>query len=906
MAQENAPWLDYAGSQGPTLKEEQTDASIRASRASAASSAASAGRTRALTPVQVRKERALAEKAELDTEKLKLALEKARAQTGNRPAPENLADAQAQVREELRLALEAKQLSREMFGASGFGHTFTSAYSGSPAATVAALLKPIQANTAFNKLQDMRSKSPTGGALGAVSDKELQLLYTSEAAIDPTASDEAFQSALDTIIGNRIQLLSKLGANPYEVAAMVPKEDLPIYKDRFSAYRFVPDDVKKIATYVTQSRKDGTFDPTDYAALVSEAYYNATGQQPDEAFITNAAQTGAKLAADPEVELGDFNYDPADKEIRQRILSEEGPRAADTRTVGETIGGAAWNLIPSTYEFAIDTVKAMTVDLPDTIEGVAKVVGGAAGLTDDTAYEALKDYYADRYGDIEGFKKALATDPASILPDVAGVFSGGATIGAKAANLGAKAGNIAALSNAARAAEGFAAAAAKLDPLALAAKGVQVGGRAAGTVGDVALSIPARVAGVTGTDVKQAFSAGKRGSQTFVEQMQGTGDVMDPLAKADAAVSELYQARSRDYQRRMARLNKAEVLDWTDIEKAIDDVEAVGKHKGIDISSAADVWQDIYDIADQFKAQGLNTLEDFDAMKRAMSTIASKHQVGTPQHKVAKDVAASINKVIVDKAPVYANIMRDYRMASDTLSDLKASIGLDAKSADTALGKLQRIAAGRGPRGTTVLELLESTRSGKGLGDMLAGQNLSGREPQGIAPSLSVPGALAAGDPTVLTTALITPRGLGERAYGLGEKYGAVERGVQAVRGTAPAQRAEQLAAKYAPSMYRPLVAVNPVIQSQVDPFTAPEPGMSEQQMQAMMKRYGIRPPSAILREPRRVSLDQLSSGYSEPRVSLRGLPLNEELPPEDEELAAEGYARGGLVVAPMPAYGRR
>lgn len=874
------------------------EASIGSSQASAASSAASAARTRTLTPLQARKEAALAQQAELNAEKLQLAIEKARMQTGNRPAPQNLAEARQQVMMELSAALEAKKLSREMFGASGFGHTFSSAYSGSPAASVQALLKPIQANTAFNKLQDMRAKSPTGGALGAVSDAELKLLYTSEAPIDPTGSDEVFQKALDTVIGNRIQVLSKLGANPYEIAALVPKEDLPLYKDRFAAYRFVPDDVKKISAYVTQSRKNGTFDPTDYAALVSEAYYNATGEQPDEAFITNAAQTGAKLAADPEAQLSDFDYAPADEEIRARILNENAPRKAEERGWGSTLGSAAWNFLPSTFEFAADTVKALTVDLPDTIEGVAKVVGGAVGLTEDTEYEALKDYYKDRYGTMEGFKKALATDPASILADVAGIFTGGSTVLAKTAGLGAKVSKIGALSEAARAAEGFAAAASKLDPLAIAGKTAQLGGKAALGVGDAALSIPARVAGVTGTDVKQAFSAGKRRSTDFLDQMYGTGDVMDPVAKAEAAVTELYQARSRDYTRRMAKMDKTETLDWTDVEKAIDDVEAVGKHKGIDISSAADVWQEIFDIADQFKAQGLNTIEDFDAMKRAMSTIASKYPVGTPQNKVARDVAGAVNKVIVQKAPVYANIMRDYRLASDTLADVKASISLDAKSADTTLGKLQRAAAGRGPRGQTVLQLLESTKSGKGLGDMLAGQNLSGREPQGIAPSLSVPGAIAAGDPAVLSTALITPKGLGEKAYILGREYGRAERGVQAVRGTAPVQRAEQLAAKYAPSLYKPVVAVNPVIQSQVDPFTPPEQGMSDAQLTEMMKRYGIRPPAAVLREPRGVSLEQLSAGYATPRVSLRGLPLEEELPPEEEMV--EGYARGGRVAAPL------
>lgn len=878
----------------------QSEASAASSRASAASSAASAERTRTLTPLQARKEEALATKAELDAEKLQLALDKARAQLSGRPAPADLEEARKQVRMELEAAVEAKRLSREMFGGSGLGHSLTAGLSGSPAASVSSLLKPIQANAAFTKLQDMRSKSPTGGALGAVSDKELQLLYSSEAAIDPNADDATFQKGLDTVIGNRIAMLSRLGANPYEVASLIPAEDLPTYKNSFKAYRFVPGDVKKIGSYVEQSRKAGTFDPTDYAALVGEAYYNATGQQPDETFIRNAAQTGVDLANNPKATLSDFDYTPADTEVQNKVLGVSGKQTEET--VGGVLGGTAINLVPSVAELAVDTVKALTVDLPDTIEGLAKVVGGATGISDPAAYEALKQYYADRYGSVQGFAKALRTDPASILADVAGIATGGATIAAKTANTAAKVSKIAALSDAARAAENFGQFAAKVDPLKIAADATKTGVAAGQKIAETAgVEIPARVAGVTGTDVKQAFVAGKEGSPEFLEQMRQTGDVADPLTKADAAVSELYQARSRDYTRRMKKMDKNEVLDWTDVEGAIDKVEAVGKHKGIDISSAADVWQEVYDLADQFKAQGLNTIEDFDALKRGIRTIGSKYQMGTPQHKVAKDVANAINDTIVEKAPVYANIMKDYRLASDTLADVKASLSLDAKSADTALAKLQRTAAGKGPRGTTVLNLLEQTKSGKGLGNMLAGQNLSATEAKGFVPSLSAPAALAAGDPTVLSTALVTPRVLGEKAYSLGQKYGVVERGARAVRNTQPVQRAEELVSKYLPTAAVATRMANPVIQSQVDPFQAPQI-TPESVLAEMRGRYLMPSPQPMLRTPGRISLEDLAAAYSNPGVSLRGITLPEDTPTEQapEEETPEGYRRGGLVMAPM------
>lgn len=895
----NAIQWTGAGAQKEDLDTRKGEAQIGSSQASAASSAASAARTRTLTPLQAKKEAALATVAELNAEKIKIALEKARRLTADRPPPEKLDEARRKVEVELKNALAAKQLSREMFGASGFGYTTTSAISGSPAATVEGLLRPIQANTAFTELKKMKAESPTGGALGATSDTEIKLLYSSEDAMDPKMGDEAFQNALDTIIGNRIELLNKLGADPYEIAALIPPEDRPLYKDRFKAYRFVPDDTKKIAAYVADARKNGTFDPTDFAALMGEAYYNATGRQPDEAFVTNAAKTGVQLASDPKAVLSDFDYTPADAAVRERVVSDEiGTKKKETGW-GEALGGAAINFIPSTFELAFDTVKALTVDMPDTVEGIAKVIGGATGLSDDKeAWEALKTYYGDRYGTAEGFKQALRTDPASIAADIAGLFTGGATIVAKTAGVAGKVSKIAALSDAAKAAEGFAQFASKADPLAMAGKLTQVGGKIAEATGNAALNVPAKMAGVTTTDIKQAFGAGKRQSPEFVEQLEGTGDVMDPIAKAQGAITELYQSRSRDYTRRMKKMNKTEVLDWTDVEKAIDDVEAVGKHKGIDISSAADVWQEIFDIADQFKAQGLNTIEDFDAMKRAMSTIASKYQIGTPQNKVARDVAKKINDVIVQKAPVYANIMKDYRLASDTLSDITASISAGAKSADVTLGKLQRTAAGKGPRGRSVLDILEQTKSGKGLGDILAGQNLSGREASGFAPTVAGPASIAMGDPSPLAGTMITPYALGKTSYGLGSKYGMAERGAQTVAATPVAQRAAQLAAKYGPSAYRGVVAANPVIQSQVDPVTPQAQGMTEQAMQVLRQKYGTQMPRPVITDRSRIRLGDLASGYVPRGVSLEGISLDEEPLPEEE--VVQEYARGGRVVAPL------
>lgn len=883
-------------------KQRKDEASIGSSQASAASSAATAEKTRRLLPAQERKEKALATKAELEAQKLQMALEKANRAISGRPAPENLEAAQKDMLYKFGEAAKALRLSREMGFATGLGSDLTSKLSGTPASTIKNIMAMLGGKEAFDALMKMRAESQTGAALGNVTERELQLLMNQAAVIDPSSDDETFQRGVRRLMSKYIEVMTKLGVDPQQIAAIIPPEDLPELGKEIKSYRFVPDDVKKISAFVDQARKNGTYDPADYAALMGEAYYNATGRKPDEAFIRGAFETGNMLAQDPKATLSDFDYQQADLDTQKRVLGT--PAQEKELGLGEALGSAAWNFVPSTFELAADTVKALTVNLPDTIEGIVDVVGGATGLSDDpTAYEALKKYYTDRYGSYAGFKKALATDPASILADVAGLFTGGATLAAKGLSTAGKVSKISALSNAAKTAEGFGQFAAKVDPLALAGKatgkGLDLGTRAAEAV---AVDLPAKVAGVQSADVKQAFSAGKRGSQGFREQITGTGDVMDPIAKAEAGLNELYQARSADYQRRMAKMDKTEGLDFADVEKAIEGVRKVGRHKGIDISGAGKVWDEIDAKYMEFLDKGLNTIEDFDAMKRAVKEIGSRYQLGTPEYKVANQVAKSINDTIVAKAPVYANIMKDYRLASDTLSDIKASASIDAKSADTTLGKLQRAASGKGPRGRTVLDMLEATPSGRGLGDMLAGQNLSGTEAKGFAPTLATPAAMATGDVTPLGALLVTPRGLGEKAYSLGEKYGMAERGAQAVRGTQPVQRAEELAAKYAPSLYKTAVIANPAIQAQVDPFSPAQPPMSDEAMAALMQRYKIAPPSAVMSGGSNVRLGDLVSAYGQekPKITLADLiAANQEPKPEEEE-DTTGYARGGLVMAPM------
>lgn len=60
-------------------------------------------------------------------------------------------------------------------------------------------IETIKANLGFQQLQDMRASSPTGGALGQVSDREISLLTSALASLDPELDEEKLQSNLNEV-----------------------------------------------------------------------------------------------------------------------------------------------------------------------------------------------------------------------------------------------------------------------------------------------------------------------------------------------------------------------------------------------------------------------------------------------------------------------------------------------------------------------------------------------------------------------------------------------------------------------------------------------------------------------------------------------------------------------------------
>ena len=874
---------------------EATEAAVEAAEAPQQQAAATqqavveAGVARETAPSAVRKARAEAETAEIKAQEAAIALQKLRTNLNRSDRITKAEEAREILMREIQSLVEAKELSKNMFGASGIGHNLTQGIAGSPAATIEAIMTPILAKEAFTALSEMRSDpgNLTGGALGNVTERELDLLKSTGGYKPPTASDEAFQTGIDTLLQTRLTVLSRLGADFEELANILGPENIKLFSDDISAYRFAEGDREALVNYTQEALANDTFDPTEFAELMGTAYYYATGNMPNETWMESALENARQVQEDGR--LTRFNYSVADEAARSSFTSYAGLFKPEEISLGEALGGAAINFVPSAFELAYDTVYGLTLGLPDTIEGAVDIIAGATGISeDDEAYQAVKEYFVDRYGSFEGFKRAIRSDPASIMADVAGIATLGGVTAAKLAGNVSKITQIRAFSDAAQKADAFTRIVAKIDPLVgVGAAGQLVGKRAK----ELGMQIPAAVSGTTPANLRLAEDAGRRGSPTFLENLEGRSDPMDIVKQMDRGLQELYRERSAAYTRRMNKLKRnPETLDFSDIDAAIENTRDIGSYQGVDISAAAEVWNKIDSKVAEFRELGIDNVEGFDAMKQAVGNIRDNYQRGTAEYRAANEVYKSIRNTITRKAPIYADIMRDYAATSDAIADARSVLGVDAPSADSTLTRMMRQVGGRAPRGTTALDLLENTEAGRGITDRIAGLALSGTEPPRLTSNVLTFGGALAGAPEATAAMFASPQRVGKAMYNVG-------RAEQALANLPPAKLVE-LASRYGPAVPTTVRAINPALQPMFDPLD----DLTDESKEMIFQRYSpdIAPSPRKIRDieqyssPAQPPVPEIPSQLPESNLQVIDPATGELVDPED--VNPTGYAMGGLV----------
>ena len=106
----------------------------------------------------------------------------------------------------------------------GFVGQLTSGIGGLPSAKLRSMLDTIAANIGFDKLAEMRRNSPNGAALGNVTERELALLQSTIASIDPDAGEELVKRGLDEIERQYQDIYNRLPPETQKIFAASPGE----------------------------------------------------------------------------------------------------------------------------------------------------------------------------------------------------------------------------------------------------------------------------------------------------------------------------------------------------------------------------------------------------------------------------------------------------------------------------------------------------------------------------------------------------------------------------------------------------------------------------------------------------------------------------------------------------------
>lgn len=377
------------------------------------------------------------------------------------------------------------------------------------------------------------------------------------------------------------------------------------------------------------------------------------------------------------------------------------------------------------------------------------------------------EFYKNRYGTEQGFKEALAYDPASVLMDASAVVGGAGGLANKAGLNGSS------LVNVSR----------KIDPVLQTTKAAKYG---ADKLGSGLANVIGGIGTHTGAEsLKAAARAGLEGGAKqadFVDNMRGNADFMDMLPPIKNAIRKMRADRGAEYRAGMAAVGQnPTVIPMTDIKATIDDAMNIKRFKGESISPTTEGIQ--ADIQTQFERWSqlnpseYHTAEGLDAFKQVIGDIRDSTAPNTPQRAVASRVYDAVKSEIIKQEPKYAEVMADYEKATKLTNEIEKSLSQGEKaSADTAIRKLQSLTRNNvntnyGNRLKLAQEL--EANGADNLTEKLAGQALSTWTPRGLG-GLSAMGTGSYGlyykEPlTIPLLAMQSPRLMGEAALLTGQ-----------------------------------------------------------------------------------------------------------------------------------------
>lgn len=404
-------------------------------------------------------------------------------------------------------------------------------------------------------------------------------------------------------------------------------------------------------------------------------------------------------------------------------------------------------------------------DVPETPEQTAARTAPA---------NALGDYYAGRYGSVEGFKNALADDPASVLMDASVPLTGAGALPIRGAEIAGKVG-------------------AAIDPITQTGNALRLAGKAAEKGSSNVLGM---TTGAGKESIRSAGRAGREGgaaAESFAENMRGNVPVTEIVARAKDAVSAMREERNAAYAAGKVDLAKdATVLDFGAINSAVDKASEVGQFRGRSGTApavtvepaAAETVGKMRDLVNAWQALDpaeYHTPVGIDALKRALGNLRDSTGPHTPERVAADRIYKAVREEVASQAPSYSKMMEGYARASEKIDEATRTFSLGERATgDTAARKLlsatrNNVQTNYGERTRLLNELATYDPT---LPHAIAGQSLNTLAPRGLVARgglMANLGAIPFNPMNALMLPAQSPRIVGEAVYLGGRLAGSVE-----------------------------------------------------------------------------------------------------------------------------------
>lgn len=298
------------------------------------------------------------------------------------------------------------------------------------------------------------------------------------------------------------------------------------------------------------------------------------------------------------------------------------------------------------------------------------------------------------------------------------------------------------------------------------------------SMGNLTSEVLGNLSGVGSQAYKTAYNAAVQGGdklKALASNLRKQAPMENVVDDALLGLNNMGKTLQNQYRSGMVDIkNDKTVLDFTGIDKALNDAQNLGIFKG-KVTNPEIISQvnKVKGIVDDWKKQNPNefhTPEGMDELKKVIGIELEKIPFEQATlRKAVGGIYSSVRDEIKKQAPVYESVMKKYSEGLDLASELKKSLSLGNKSSvDSSLRKLQSVMRDNvntnyGNR-VNYAEILEQA-SGKPIMAQLAGQALSSPTPRGLQrmlPSFTGAGALALDPMFLATLPAQSPRLMGE------------------------------------------------------------------------------------------------------------------------------------------------